>query len=249
MSAETDAAELGAESDDVVESASRETVPYMSFQGFRNLLDRLSTEGLPQVFDGSFFGPTSGSLIAQTRATLRFFDLIDEDKRPTAVFRSMIASEEAARIETLRRIAEVKFCDVIALGADATQGQLAEIFRSTGLNGGSLTKAITFYVGLAEYVGLPISPYFKLGRIRISQASGNSSRRSPRRRKVSSSGESALHSTNPPASALPLEEKKSAYIDLLMKLAEQSGDKGEIKESLLDRLERALGYETSSQEE
>src|SRR5262245_45725179 len=62
---------------DTTEDVRGISVPYMSFQGFRSLLDRLRREGLPQVFDRSFFGEVSGSLIAQIRGTLRFFDLID----------------------------------------------------------------------------------------------------------------------------------------------------------------------------
>ena len=46
------------------------SVPYMSFQGFCNLIDRLNADGLPQLFDRSFFGEVSGSLVAQTRGTL-----------------------------------------------------------------------------------------------------------------------------------------------------------------------------------
>jgi len=44
----------------------------------------------------------------------------------------------------------------------------------------------------------------------------------------------------------PIEAKKSAYIDLLMKLVETaagSNGQGEVQKDLLDRLERALGYD------
>ena len=218
-------------------------VPYMSFQGFRNLLDRLKSDGLPQVFDASFFPQYSGSLIAQIRGTLKFFDLIDDDKRPTPTFGKLASAEEPDRINILRGLVLERYADALALGDNATQGQLADVFRSTGLSGASITKAITFYVGLAEYVDLPVSPYFKKGKIRSSSAGGGS--RSSRRRRSSSASDTQPVQV-PQSTPSPMDQKRSAYIDLLMKLATQSGEQGEVQDKLLDRLERALGYETPS---
>ena len=223
------------------------TAPYMSFLGFRNLLDRFGSEGLPQLFDRSFFGEVSGSLVAQTRGTLKFFDLIDEDRRPTDLLRAVAASDSEKRIEILRELTQKKYSSVVALGVDATQGQLVESFRQTGLSGESITKAITFYLGLAEYTGLPVSPFFKKAFVRPPSGNGSSPRRSSARKKKIPTPQppvqpiiSERHQTN------TIEEKKTAYIDLLMKLAEQSAQKGEIQSDLLDRLERALGYDSLS---
>lgn len=224
------------------------TVPYMSFQGFRHLLDRLVTEGLPQLFDRSFFGEVSGSLVAQTRGTLKFFDLIDDDKRPTELLRTVASTEGDERIAILRELAEKKYSAVIALGTDATQGQLVEAFRATGLSGQSVTKAISFYMSLADYTGLPVSPFFRRAPARTTASSANSSRRASSRRKKPPIPPESTVSPVVHRAVDSLGEKKSAYIDLLMKLAEQSGEKGEVQADLLDRLERALGYETSPSE-
>lgn len=222
------------------------TPAYMSFTGFRSLLDRLGNEGLPQVFDRSFFGEYSGSLIAQIRGTFRFLDLIDEDKRPTDQLRAIIDADEQGRIALLRKVAEEKYASALALGADATQGQLAEVFRVAGLSGESLTKAINFYVGLADYVNLPVSPFFKRPTVRVSTGSGNGPRRTSSRRRKPSNVPVEPPAAQGQQSVSPIEEKRSAYIDLLMKLAEQSGaNGGEVQQDLLNRLERALGYESS----
>lgn len=227
------------------------TAPYMSFQGFRNLLDRFANEGLPQIFDRSFFGDVSGSMIAQTRGTLRFFDLIDDDRRPTEVLRTIAAADtESRRVEVLRDLTQKKYSNVIALGVDATQGQLVDAFRTTGLSGESITKAITFYLGLADYTGLPVSPFFKKTATRPLTANGSAPRRpSARKKRALSLPSIPQPTTSEGRSSNTLEEKKSAYIDLLMKLAEQSAEKGEIQSDLLDRLERALGYESSASKE
>jgi hypothetical protein len=222
-----------------VESTPSITVPYMSFQGFRNLQDRLREDGVPQVLDASFFRQYSGSMTAQIRGTLRFFDLMDEDRRPAPLLIELVQADEQRRIEIMRGLAESKYSDVIALGTDATHGQLAEVFRNRGLTGQSITKAITFYVGLADYSGIPVSPFFKRAR---SAAGSNAPRpraaRPTRRRKpeMDSSTRPVVHSVVP-----PIEQKKSAYIDLLMKLV-NDGKGGEDQKDLLDRLERALGF-------
>ena len=220
------------------------TFPYMSFGGFRSLLDRLASDGLPQIFDRSFFGDSSGSLIAQTRGTLRFLDLIDEEKRPTNWLREITNADEPQRVAILRDLTEEKYADVIKLGANATQGQLAQTFSATGLSGASITKATTFYLGLADYVGLPVSPYFKRGPVRSPTGNGSTTRRSSRRKKPLGSPEP------PPVQQVqqqpdPIGVKRSAYIDLLMKLVERNAENGQVQQDLLDRLERALGYETS----
>lgn len=227
------------------------TAPYMSFVGFRNLLDRFASDGLPQIFDRSFFGDLSGSTVAQIRGTLKFFDLIDDDRRPTEILRTIAAADtEVLRVEIMRDLTQKKYSNAIALGVDATQGQLVDVFRASGLSGESVTKAITFYLGLTDYTGLPTSPFFKKTATRPPTVNGNIPRRSSsRRRKPLGTPPPAQPTTPEGHSSNTLGEKKSAYIDLLMKLAEQSAEKGEIQSDLLDRLERALGYESSASKE
>lgn len=213
--------------------------PYMSFGGLKNLIEKLQKDGIPQRFDGSFFGNQSGSLTAQVRGSLRYFDLIDDEKQPTQLLRELVSADEPGRIQILRGMAEAKFADAIALGqTNGTKGQLEQVFRSRGLNGATVTKAVAFYLGLAEYTGLPVSSYFKKGR--VSSGAGGT-RKAPKKRV----GNQAVvaHGPLPPATTTSVEAKKGAYIDMLMKLAEISAEKGEVQTGLLDRIERALGFE------
>jgi len=243
MSAELSTVEVDAEP---TEGARDRSAPYMSFQGFLNLLDRLHQDGVPQVFDKSFFGQRSGSLVAQTRGTLRFLDLMGEDKRPTPHLVQMASAEDQERIEILRELARSKYGDAIALGTDATYGQLAETFRASGLTGTTLRKAVTFYVGLAEHVGIPISPYFKQGVPRLAVSSSSAPRRPARRRRGTTQPAETAPAPLPPDPP-SIESKQFAYIDLLMKLVEANPENGEAQKDLLDRLELALGYKASSE--
>ena len=65
-----------------------------------------------------------------------FFDLIDDDKRPTPVLRALADADETGRKERLREIALRQYLEAARLGDDnGTYGQLAEHFRSRGLSG------------------------------------------------------------------------------------------------------------------
>lgn len=213
------------------------TAPYSSFTAFYNLLDRLKEDGVPQLFDASFFGQQSGSLVAQTRGTLRFFGLLKENKQPTDKLHELVAADDAGRIKILRELGEEQYALALALGTNATTGQLAEVFRGTGLTGNSVVRAITFYVSYAERVGLPLSPFFKKGK----SPAGNSG--SPRR--TSRRKRQAVDSAQTPAVVQPsttsIEVKKAAYIDMLMDFARQSEKPPEA--DFLDRIERVLGYD------
>jgi hypothetical protein len=214
-------------------------VAYMSFVSFRGYLDRFRDQGIPNVLDRSFFGSQSGSLTAQVRGTFRALGLIDEDYRPTDMLRRLAAAEDQERTLLLKSITESVYGDAIALGPSATGGQLALIFRSRGINGATVQKAITFYRGLTEYVGIETSPFL---RGRMTNSGGprrNGKKRTPALQVVQEVVPA------PPARSVE-EEKKSAYIDLLMDLAKSDGTDVSSRADLLDRLERAIGIQGAS---
>lgn len=231
---------LAAEADAALEEAAQPTVPYMSAKGLLNLLDKLQQDTIPSAFDRSFFGAQSGSLVAQVRVTFKFFGFIDEARRPTGFLREVVAADADGRKALLRQVIEPAYADVIELAhANGTAGQLQELFRQRGLSGGTVQKGIAFYFGMAEYLDLPMSPYFKRGR--ASGGTNGGTRRVVRRRKATETPKS------PPPSPTPRQDtslagKKAAYIDMLMAIAQKSAENGEVQAELLDRIERALGY-------
>ncbi len=211
------------------------TPPYMSFTGFIALLDRMVEHGPPAQIDRDFFGNPSGSWMAQTMSALKFFGLVDERKRPTATLRELVVPE--TRKERLRRLIEAHYPKAVALGSNATQLQLDRVFPSKG---GTLRKAVTFYLQAAEFTGIPLSPYFSKSRpvaSPIGTRRGNGSARKVVAKKAVPPA--AVDSAPTATSSLDLDEKKSKYIDLLLKLAEKDGAPNE---TVLDRLHTVLGY-------
>jgi len=226
----------GDSSDGTKQGAS--TAPYMSYKGFKNLIVKF--DGAPPGrFDSSYFGNASGSYVAQVRTTLKYFDLIDDDKHPTDLLKDLAAANEGDRQLTLKMMFEEKYADALALSANATSGQLAEVFRTRGLSGATIQKAIAFFLGMAEDVGVDISPHFKKGRAVATSNSGT--RRRTKRALPAPPSPPAGPTPPPPPSVSTAEQQKVKYVDMLMALV-QSAEPGAQPE-LLDRIERALGYD------
>jgi hypothetical protein len=213
--------------------------PYMSYPGFQNYFARFRTEGLPSRFDGSYFGNASGSLVSQVRSTLHHLDLIDEERRPTELLKIIAEADDAEQKQHLRTIFEEKYSDALALGKNATSGELADVFRNRGLTGATVEKAITFYLGMAQDLGFELSPHFRKGRPPTSN--GAARRRRPQK--------TAERTPPPPpptqqrtnSQPTTLEEQKAAYVTMLMDLAKREDMSGDAQPALLDRIERALG--------
>lgn len=211
-----------------------QSAPYMAGRAFTNMFDKYGADGLPDVFDISFFGNISGSTIAQIRSTMRYFDLIDDDYVPTGRMRELVAAEEETRKSILRTIVEEKYADALALSQNATSGQLAKVFAERGITGATVDKAIAFYLHLLDYLGFPYSANFKKRR-----PSNGGSRR---RKQIPKSEGSTPNVPPPPPQKITTEqEQKAKYVEMLMQLAAKDDAAVDLQKDLLDRIEKALG--------
>jgi hypothetical protein len=210
--------------------------PYMSYKSFKTYLLKFQAEGLPARFDGSYFRNVSGSVVAQVRGTLRYFDLIDDNREPTQALKDLADASEADIAPMLKQVFEEKYADCLGLATNATYDQLAAIFRARGLNGATVRKAITFFIGMAENLGVPFSSHFKKAP---TTAGNGAARRRPKRASepvtVTPAPPVQLRQENDP------EALRAKYVNLLLKKVDESTD--ELPADLLDRIERALGYE------
>lgn len=207
--------------------------PYMPFKTLLNLLDRFREEGgPPAVLDKSYFGGTSGSVVAQNRSGLRYFDLIDDDYVPTDTLTLLVDATEDERKSYLKGLIEAKYTDALALSPNATQGQLDKVFQERGLTGATVAKAVSFYLSATEYVGINVSPHFKKRRV----SSGNGTRR----RRPAAKAQASPLPTPPTPQVMTEEQQKVKYVDMLMDLASKDTT-GDSQKDLLDRIEKALG--------
>lgn len=138
--------------------------PYISFAQLENIWERMRNEGVPARIDRSYLSSWSGSSQAQFLKATASLGLRDEHGRPTNTLKRLVA-EPDARKAIMAEILQAKYADATALGMDATQQQLDDVFREyPGISGSTTRKAITFYLHAAKFAGIPTSPFFKAPR-------------------------------------------------------------------------------------
>lgn len=176
--------------------------PYISFAQLVNVLDRMKNEGVPARVDRSYLGSWSGAAQGQFLKAARSLELLDEHGRPTETLKRLV-SEPDERPAIVASILRAKYPEALALGQDATQAQLDEVFRNyDGISGSTTRKAITFYLHAAKFAQMPTSPFFKAGRASSGGGrSGTASRRSAARAKPESQNGSGQ--TPPPPPIVP----------------------------------------------
>jgi hypothetical protein len=172
--------------------------PYISFAQLENVLERMRNEGMPARIDRSYLGSWSGSAQAQFLKATASLGLRDEHGRPTETLKRLVA-EPDARPSIIADLLRQHYPEAVALGQDATQAQLDEVFRRySGISGATTRKAMTFYLHAAKFAGIPTSPFFKAAR----SAGGGGGTRTGRARSTRRTGAQGNNGT-PPAPPAP----------------------------------------------
>lgn len=167
------------EIDDAAGGRDRPAIPYLSFETFKNFVDSRAGRPLPPRVDRSLMMGMAGGTQTHLLAALSTFGLIGEHRQVTPRL------VEAAHLSDAQRPAffatllhEVYPHQIVLADTHATADQLAESFRElTGYQGSTLRKAITFFLNMARYADVPLSPYFRAP----AQATGSGRPRAPRK--------------------------------------------------------------------
>lgn len=194
--------------------------PYISFAQLENVLERMRNEGMPARIDRSYLGSWSGSAQAQFLKATASLGLRDEHGRPTETLKRLVA-EPDARPSIIADLLRRYYPEAVALGQDATQAQLDEVFRKySGISGATTRKSMTFYLHAAKFAGIPTSPFFKAARSTGGGGSGGRTTR-PRRR---TGAQDDNGSTPPPPPPNPLGGLHPAIVTLVQALPSQTED-------------------------
>jgi Family of unknown function (DUF5343) len=189
--------------------------PYISFTQLENVFERMRNEGVPARIDRSYLSSWSGSVQGQFLKATSSLGLRDEHGRPTERLKGLVA-EPDARPALMAEIIKEKYPEAMALGQDATQQQLEEVFRKyPGISGGTIRKSITFFLHATKFAGIPTSPFFKAPR--QSTNGGGGSRKTGTRARRAAPAEPP---PPPPSPADPLEKLHPAVITLVKELPE-----------------------------
>jgi hypothetical protein len=213
--------------------------PYISFKTLQpTLLEKMEQNPTPRI-DRSYLDTFSGGYQAQVMAALRSLDLIGPNGEVQQTLKDLVSNREA-RPRLIGELVRRYYPNQLALAEEKeTQAKLEDSFRSYGVTGSTLRRAIAFFMQAAQFAEIPLSKNWK-----IPSMSGSVTRR-PGRGKGGNgkgpTGQETHHSVEPPAPPPTMEGLKARYIDLLMKKVESADS--ELDEALLDRIEGLLGFE------
>jgi hypothetical protein len=214
--------------------------PYISFRTLLNLVERMADEGIPRRIDRSYLSGLSGGYQTQVMAALRSLGLMADEGVVTDRLIDLVR-RPADRKFLFGNILRERYPEAVRLGeSNATQAELEEAFRPSGIGGATLRKAVTFYLHAADFAGIPLSPFFK-------PPTASSEASAPRRRRTRTTRTPAPSPTpEPTASSSPTQDElRTRYIDMLMKKVD---DQDQMDEKLLDRIETLLGYGAAREE-
>lgn len=136
--------------------------PYLSLKTFLGALDALR-EGVPKRIDRAIWRSQSGAVQGQIMVAFRFFDLLDATDAPALPLLEKLAkADEAERKKLLKPLIDQHYQQIIAY--DLTKmipSMLNEEMEKFGVTGSTLRKAVTFFLQIAKYLDLPLSPYLR----------------------------------------------------------------------------------------
>ncbi len=215
--------------------------PYISFRTLLNLVERMADGGIPRRIDRSYLSGLSGGYQTQVMAALRSLGLMTDDGVVTQRLIDLV-ERPSERKPLFAVILRERYPEPVRLGeANATQAELEEAFRPSGIGGATLRKAVAFYLHAAEFADIPLSPFFRT-------PSATSDTSAPRRRRARAASRTTPTAAPTAPSDRPptADELRTRYIEMLMKRVQEQD---EIDDRLLDRIEALLGYRESARTE
>lgn len=152
--------------------------PYVTFKTFENFIDKLRAGVIPSRIDKSFI-TLSGSNTSWLLSALKYLGLIEDDGTPTDALQRLVAADGDEQRKLFKELCDERY-DFILPEIDlskATTGQLESLFRNKGMAGSTVTKALAFFLSLAENGGYEVAPHIR--------RTGTSQRKAaPRKRKT-----------------------------------------------------------------
>jgi hypothetical protein len=162
-----------------MDTAAETKPPYGGFRTFWNFVQQLHEHRpLPQILDRSVMGQRGGSARSELYTALRFFRLIDAEKRPTEKLETVVSDPTPAQ---LRWLVESEYASLIALDlTTATPRQVDERLAEMGATPSTVARSRTFFLNAAEEAGIEVGRLLKTARA----PSSAPRRRAPRKQRT-----------------------------------------------------------------
>lgn len=142
------------------------TPAYGSFKTMISFLNDIRDTGhIPMQIDRSLMAKLSGSAKGETLSTLRFFGLTNEKDVPTQLFDRFAMASDEMRKEVLPEMVRTAYSFVFSTPdfqiERATGHQVTELFRSQGITGGTVSRAMSLFLSAVKEAGIKVSPSIK----------------------------------------------------------------------------------------
>lgn len=139
---------------------------YASIKSLGSFYDQRREDGhITTVVDRSLMSNFSGSTANELLSGLKFLKMIDDKNKPLELYEAYVNADEETRKMLMHAMIIESYGFLFADGFDitrATTQQVAEKFRSQGVNGSTLVRAMSFFLAAAKWCGFKVSPNIKL---------------------------------------------------------------------------------------
>lgn len=135
--------------------------PYLSFETFRNFVQRLNPRALPPRIDRSMMIGMAGGTQSHLIQAMKQFRLIGDSNEVLPRLVAMTRGDEGFTDGMREILLELYGPQLELARQQATPAQLTESFVRSGYTGSTLRKAITFFLHAAKAAEVPLSPHFR----------------------------------------------------------------------------------------
>lgn len=188
--------------------------PYVSYRTFINFIESMKGN-IPGRIDSSVLTSYAGSVQAQLRSALRFFDFVGQDGVVQDALKAYVEADEDSRKQItsilLRSSYAFLFDNPNFSLSNATPKQFDEMFEQRGAKGDTINKCQSFFTLMAKDAGIALSPRLTSRQPRRptngasqSRANTKANARSAHKQNASPTKDDDLPPTQPPSSP-PLE--------------------------------------------
>lgn len=153
------------------EESGRPKPAYIPLMTLDNFIGRLRATAVPLVIDSSLTQTMSGGMSSALTSALKFLGLVDQSGVPQDSLRNLVAAYDTDHFKQVwGEIIDRAYADIVG-DLDlttATRSTLDERFRKNSKAAGQvLDKAARFYLAALERTQRPVSPHFKVRKLRV----------------------------------------------------------------------------------
>ena len=132
--------------------------PYLPFLTFQSSVTQLE-HGIPKKLDRTMWPSQSGLVQSQILMAFRFFDLVDDEDRPTALLHELVEAKDDNRAGAITKLLNVAYSSLIEHDlTKMTPKMLEDEMEQYRVTGETKRKAVTFFLRAAKFVGMPMHP-------------------------------------------------------------------------------------------